>query len=314
MTDNRSLIPLLILLGPTAVGKSAVALRVAEATGGEIVSADSMQIYRGMDIGTAKPSAEERARVAHHLVDIIEPDVPYSVAQYQEDADRAIAEVRARGRTPMLVGGTGLYVQAVWDGLDFPIAGPDEEFRRTMRAEAARMGAPALHARLAAVDPAAAARIHPHDEKRIIRALEVHHLTGRPISDFQRADERTAPRYDGTAWGLRMPRLELNRRIDERIDKMIGRGLLEEVRGLLDCGYHEDLISMKALGYQQLAEVVRGRCELVEAVERFKIATHQFAKRQMTWFGKDERIRWIEAEAPSDLERAAETIIEAVGV
>jgi tRNA dimethylallyltransferase len=306
MTTTASTPRLLIIVGPTAVGKSAVAVRVAERVGREIVSADSMQIYRQMDIGTAKPSAEERARVRHHLIDIIEPDVPYSVAQYQADADRAIAEVRARGRVPMLVGGTGLYVQAVWDGLDFPIAGPDREFRAAMQAEAQRLGTAALHARLAEIDPAAAARIHPNDQKRIIRALEVHHLTGQPISRFHR--RREGPRYHALAFGLKMPRRELNQRIDARIDDMMSAGLLDEVRGLLDRGYHEGLISMKALGYQQLAEHLRGRCELSAAVERFKTATHQFAKRQMTWFRRDRRIRWIDLEPPIDADNVAAEI------
>lgn len=306
MTNSESTPRILIIAGPTAVGKSAVALRVAERVGGEIVSADSMQIYRQMDVGTAKPSAEERARVRHHLIDIIGPDVPYSVAQYQADADRAIAEVRARGRVPMLVGGTGLYVQAVWDGLDFPIAGPDREFRAAMQAEAQRLGTAALHARLAEIDPAAAVRIHPNDQKRIIRALEVHHLTGQPISRFHR--RREGPRYQALAFGLRMPRRELNQRIDERIDDMMSAGLLDEVRRLLDRGYHEGLISMKALGYQQLAYQLRGRCQLSAAVERFKTATHQFAKRQMTWFGRDRRIRWIELEPPIDGDDVADQI------
>ena len=299
--------PLIVITGATASGKSAVAVRLAEGVKGEIVSADSMQIYRHMDIGTAKPSAAERARVAHHMIDIIEPDAPYSVAQYQADADRAIVEVGARGRLPILVGGTGLYVQAVWDGLDFPIAGPDREFRAAMQAEAERVGTAALHARLAGIDPAAAARIHPNDQKRIIRALEVHHLTGQPISRFHTGKE--SARYRALAFGLKAPRRDLNQRIDARIDDMMSRGLLEEVRGLLDRGYHEGLISMKALGYQQLAEHLRGRCDLEAAVERFKTATHQFAKRQMTWFGRDRRIRWVELAEPTDVGYAADQIV-----
>ena len=304
--------PLLCLVGPTAAGKSQVALLVAPALNAEIVSADSMQIYRGMDIGTAKPTPEERARVPHHLIDLIEADRPYSVAEYQAEAERVIAETHTRGHLAMLVGGSGLYVRAVVDGLDFPIAGPDWQLREALAAEADRIGLEQLHQRLAEVDPAAAQRIQPRDQKRIIRALEVFYQTGRPITEFHQLDQARAPRYNALILGLTMPRPQLYRRIEERVDRMMAQGLLEEVAGLLARGYHEGLTSMKALGYQHLALHLRGEYDLPTAVELFKRDTRRFAKRQLTWFGRDPRVQWIEVQEDR-MEQAAAQVIERAG-
>jgi len=285
---------LLAIVGPTATGKTEVGILVAEALGGEIVSADSMQVYRGMDIGTGKPTAEQRARVPHHLIGIIAPDEPFSVADYQARAEGALADIWGRGRQPILVGGSGLYVRAVVEGLGLAMARPDPELRRRLRQQARQEGPQALHARLAEVDPEAAARLHPHDEKRIIRALEVYLETGSAISRLQALDQRTGPRYNTRQFGLTLPRAEVYGRIEARVDQMIASGLVEEVRGLLERGYGEDLVAMKGLGYAQMALFVRGEIGLEEAVRRLKRDTRRFAKRQLTWFRADPAIEWVE--------------------
>jgi len=286
--------PLLAIVGPTAAGKSEVGLLLAEALAGEIVSADSMQVYRGMDIGTAKPSPEERARVRHHLIDIIDPDTPFSVADYRARADAALAAIWEEGRLPLLVGGSGLYVRALIDELSFPLAPPNAELRRRLAQQAREEGVGALHARLATIDPEAAVRIHPNDAKRIIRALEVHALTGQPISRLQSLDRRFQARYNTRQFGLTRPRPELYRRIEERVDRMLAAGLVEEVKTLLARGCTADLVAMKGLGYAQIAEHLRGACSLEEAVARLKRDTRRFAKRQLTWFRRDPRIVWID--------------------
>lgn len=300
---------LLAIVGPTATGKSEVGLLLAERLGGEIVSADSMQVYRGMDIGTAKPTAEERARVPHHLIDIVDPDEEFSVAEYRARAEAALAAIWKKGKQPILVGGSGLYVRAVLEEMDFAMTPPDRELRRRLTEEARSKGRRVLHEWLSEVDPETAARIHPNDEKRIIRALEICESTGRPMARPQQLDRRRAMRYNARQFGLSLPREELYLRIEARIDRMLEGGLVEEVEGLIDRGYGEDLVSMKGLGYAPLAEYVRGELSLEEAVRRLKRDTRRFAKRQLTWFGADPRIEWIEA-APEEPARTAEAIGE----
>jgi len=301
---------LLAIVGPTATGKTEVGILLAEMLGGEIVSADSMQVYRGLDIGTAKPTPEQRQRVPHHLIDIIAPDQPFSVAAYQELADQALADIWDRGKQPLLVGGSGLYVRAVVGGMDLPLAPPDPEFRRRLEEEGRRSGTESLHARLASADPVAAARIHPHNVRRVIRALEVYQQTGRPISEWWRLDDQRKERYNARQFGLTAPRAEMYRRIEERVDRMLADGLVEEVRRLLDQGYGEGLVSMKGLGYAQVAEHLRGKTSLEEAVRRLRRDTRRFAKRQLTWFGADGRIEWIDAAACGGVEAAAAQIRE----
>jgi len=300
---------LLAIVGPTATGKSEVGLLLAERLGGEIVSADSMQVYRGMDIGTAKPTAEERARAPHHLIDIVDPDEKFSVAEYRARAEAGLAAVWKRGKQPILVGGSGLYVRAVLEEMDFAMTPPDGELRRRLTEEARSKGTRVLHEWLSEVDPETAARIHPNDEKRIIRALEVCESTGRPMARPQQLDRRKAMRYNARQFGLSLPREELYLRVEARVDRMLDGGLVEEVKGLIDRGYGKDLVSMKGLGYAQLAEYVRGEWSLEEAVRRLKRDTRRFAKRQLTWFGADPRIKWIDA-APGEPARAAEAIRE----
>jgi len=285
--------PLLVIVGPTAVGKSEVALCVAQRLQGEIVSADSVQIYRYLNIGTAKPTPEERAAVPHHLIDVVDPDQPYSVALYQRDATAAIAGILARGRLPLLVGGTGLYVRAVLEGLAIPEAPPDPALRARLGALAAEQGARAVHALLAQVDPRAAAHIHPHNVKRVIRALEVYYQTGTPISSLHALDRKRPPRYNALVWGLAMPRPLLHRRIDERVDQQLAQGLVAEVAWLLDHGYHEHLTSMQGLAYRQIACCLRGRGSLEEAVARLKRDSRRYAKRQYTWFRAQPGVQWL---------------------
>jgi len=297
---------LLAIVGPTATGKTEVGMGLAEALDGEIVSADSMQVYRGMDIGTAKPTAEERARVPHHLIDILDPDEAFSVADYQARADAALAAIWKKARQPILVGGSGLYIRAVLEEMDFSLVPPDPEFRRRLLEEARSKGTRALHEWLAEVDSAAAARIHPNDQKRIIRALEVAESTGGAGSG--KVDRERPPRYNSTQFGLTLDREELYRRIEARVDRMIAGGLVEEVRGLLERGWDEGLVSMKGLGYAQIAPHVRGQIPLEEAVSRLKRDTRRFAKRQMTWFRADPRIEWIDVGEAGGAASVVETI------
>lgn len=269
------------IVGPTAVGKTALAVAIAQRDGAEIVSADSRQIYRGMDIGTAKPSQAELAAAPHHLVDIRNPDEPFSLAEFQALAAEAIAAVVARGRAPLLVGGTGQYLAAVLEGWQVPRVAPQPELRAALEREAAASGAAALHARLAAVDPAAAAQIPSSNTRRVIRALEVHAVTGRPISEQQ---TREPPPYTIRTLWLSRPRDELYARADARVDAMVAAGLVDEVAGLVARGYSWELPAMSSLGYIQLRPYLEGVASLESCVERLKFDTHAFIRRQNAWF------------------------------
>lgn len=286
--------PLIVIVGPTAVGKTELALRLCEELGGEVISADSRQIYKGMDIGTAKPTAEERRRVPHHLVDLIEPHEGFTLVQYQEMAYEAIDDVLSRGRLPFLVGGTGLYVKALAEGFSVPRVEPKMARRRAFLKEARERGTEALHARLKEVDPVAAARIDPRNVRRVVRALEVYEATGQPISRLQRKEP---PPYRVLKMGLTMERKALYRRIDERVDRMMEMGLLEEVKGLVEKGYGYHLPAMSGLGYKQLGLYLRGEIDLAEAVRMIKSETRRFVRQQYKWFRLDEEtINWIEVD------------------
>jgi tRNA dimethylallyltransferase len=267
----------------------------------EVVSADSRTVYRWMDIGTAKPSIDERRRLPHHLIDVVDPDEAYSLALYQRQALQAIERIRARGRLPLLVGGAGLYVSAVCDGLALPEVPPDAEFRSSLERLAGESGWQELQRQLAAVDPESARRIDPRNVRRVIRALEVFRATGRPFSAWQ------TPLADwpvrGVLIGLRLERAALNARIDARIDEWVQAGLLDEVRGLLERGYQPSLASMSGLGYREIAEFLRGGLDLPGALDQLKLATHQYAKRQMTWFGRRPGVTWLETADGIALER-----------
>jgi tRNA dimethylallyltransferase len=300
MTSGLGSLPLVALVGPTAAGKTALALALAERLSGrvacEVVSADSRQIYHGMDIATAKPTAAERARLPHHLLDVVWPNESYTLAQYQRDATAAIAAIHARGRLPLLVGGTGLYARAVVDGLAIPAVAPDPALRAALEAEAAAQGAASLHARLAALDPLAAARIAPANVRRVVRALEVCLVTGQPFSAQQGA--RPTP-YRTLLLGLNMERAALYARADARIEAMLAAGLVEETRGLVARGYGWELPAMSSLGYREIGAYLRGEATLQEAIVRFKLATHAYIRRQLTWFRPDARIAWLNAALPA---------------
>lgn len=284
---------MLVLLGPTAVGKTKLSLELAKAYGAEVISGDSMQVYRGMDIGTAKIRPEETEGIPHHLIDIHDPEDAYSVAEFQEQGGRLIEEISGRGKLPFIVGGTGLYIESLCYGFRFSEAVADEAFRSEQEAYAEAHGAEALHARLAAVDPESAARLHPNDRRRVIRALEVHHQTDTTLSASHAGQKKESP-YRLCLIGLTMDRQVLYSRIEERIDLMLAEGLVEEVRGLLAKGYDRSLVSMQGLGYKEIAAYLEGELTLDEAVTLLKRDTRRFAKRQLSWFRHMKEIEWVE--------------------
>lgn len=278
------------VVGPTAVGKSDLAMRLARQTGGEIVSADSRQVYRHMDLGTAKPSRADRDEVSHHLVDFVDPDEDYSLALFLKQARAAIDDVVERQRLPIVVGGTGQYVWGLLEGWQVPEVPPNEELRRDLEHRAEADGVQSLYDELVRLDPEAAARVDGRNPRRVIRALEVYHSAGEsPTSATKRP-----PPFDALIVGLTLERRELYKRIDERVGAMVEAGWLDEVRGLLDRGYALDLPSMSSVGYQELSLHLAGETTLEEAVERIKGRTHRFARQQYNWFQlDDERIHWF---------------------
>ncbi len=283
--------PLLVLVGPTAVGKTALSLSVAQAVGGEVVSADSRLFYRGLDIGTAKPTPAERAQVPHHLIDICAPDETLTLGDYQRRAYAVIDALHQRGRLPILVGGTGQYVWAVVEGWGIPRVSPQPALRQAL----ARLDSAELSRWLARLDPEAAAAIHPNNVRRVIRALEVTLVSGRPISQLQR---KSPPPYAVYVVGLACARARLYARADARVDAMLAAGLLDEVMALRAAGYGRTTPAMSGLGYRQLLDYLDGRATLEEAVQRIKHATHGFVRQQQTWFrAEDRRIKWVEVDS-----------------
>lgn len=287
--------PLLaVICGPTAVGKTDVAIRLAEQFSGEIVSADSRQIYRLMDVGTAKPTAAEQSCVRHHLIDVVWPDETFSAARFAEQAERAIARVLELGRRPLLVGGTGLYIRALTEGLlDAPPADP--QLRAGFREIAEREGSAELHRRLAEVDPTAATRLHPNDLVRIERALEVQALTGRPLSQLQREHAFGQRRYRMLKIGLDLDRKALFDRIDRRAVEMFSAGLVDETRRLLAAGYNPASTALRTIGYRQAVAVLRAEMSEAEALLDLQRATRRYAKQQLTWFRRDSSIIWLDS-------------------
>jgi len=291
---------LLAIVGPTGTGKSRLAIRLAQAFDGEIVSADSRQVYRYMDIGTAKPSKEEQALVPHHLIDMVNPDEDFSLAQYQGLAYRAIEDIKQRGKRAILAGGSGLYVWAVLEGWMIPKVAPDLRLRQRLE----MVERDELYRELAQIDPVAAQRIDPRNVRRIIRAIEVYRQTKVPFSQLQL---KTKTQFDSLIIGLTADREELYRRIDLRVDEMIKAGLVDEVKGLIDRGYNLSLPAMSGIGYKQIAMYLRGELTLPLAIQQIKFETHRLARHQYSWFRlKDDRIRWFDIKGDVDLPIAAQ--------
>jgi tRNA dimethylallyltransferase len=303
MTGEPGGKPLVVLVGPTAVGKTELSLRLCERYRGEVVSADSRQIYRGMDVGTAKATAAEQARVPHHLLDLREPDQVLTVAEYQRLAYAAIDDIHRRGRIPFLVGGSALYVRAVTAGLQIPPVPPDPQLRAQLEEELAAGGVGPLAARLQAIDPLTAGQIDLRNPRRVLRALEVVLITGKPKALLEGA---TPPPYRMLQIALTRERGGLHRRIDARVVQMVADGLLEETRRLLAAGYAPALPAMTSLGYREMIACLEGRLTLPQAIERIQIETHRFVRHQMTWFRKMEGLVWF------DLDEQEPGVIEAL--
>ena len=300
--------PLLVIVGPTGVGKTAAAVALARRLPIEVISADSRQVYRGMDIATGKPTADERAAVVHHLIDVVDPDDRYHAARFRTDAEAVIADVQRRGRLPVIVGGTGLYTRALLRGLD---AAPpaDMAFRRELAGLAARQGRAALHAQLAATAPAVARGLHPNDEVRVIRALErLRAGAAEPQERWRRHD----PPWSVTYVGLTLERSELARRLAVRAESMVSAGLLEETRALLRRGYGPTLPAMQGIGYRQFVEVAEGRLDAAAALALMQRDTARYAKRQMTWFAREPGVAWLDVAAAGGAEAVAATIAEKI--
>ncbi len=301
--------PLIIILGPTAVGKTALSLELAERFGGEIVSADSRQIYRGMDIGTAKPSPAEQARVPHHLLDVTAPDAVLVLADYQRLAYAAIEDIHRRGRLPFLVGGTALYVRAVAEGLRIPEVPPNPTLRAELEAYAAAHGHEALHRRLAEADPAGAAQIDGRNVRRVVRALEIVLESGHPKSALEGSEP---PPYRILRIGLDVEREILHARIVQRVQQMVADGLADETARLLAAGYPPNLPALTSLGYREMGMVLRGELTLDKAIERICIETNRFVRHQSTWFRRMEDVRWFDWLRP-DVEAVAQAVAAFVG-
>ncbi|MEA1947053.1 MAG: tRNA (adenosine(37)-N6)-dimethylallyltransferase MiaA [Thermodesulfobacteriota bacterium] len=284
---------IIVICGPTALGKTSTAINLAGTFNGEIIGADSMQIYRYMDIGTAKPTTDEQACVAHHMIDLVNPDEHFDARNFAEMAHEKIIKLYARGITPFVVGGTGLYIKALVHGL-FKAGPSDTHVRKRLQEQARICGPGFFHQRLIRHDPDTAERIHPNDTYRIIRALEVHELTGKTITAFQRKHGFKDNRFRVLKIGLRINREVLYDRINHRVDAMIDSGFLDEVKGLLGMGYSDDLKSMQSIGYRHLVDFIKGRCSWDETMRTLKRDTRRYAKRQLTWFKADPKIVWKE--------------------
>jgi tRNA dimethylallyltransferase len=286
---------LVIVFGPTAAGKSDLVLKLASRLNAEVINADSQQVYRQMDIGTAKPSKAELAKVPHHLIDVVDPDEEFNVARYRELAMASAEDIQSRGKQVIVSGGTGLYIKALTQGL-FVGPGQDARIRETLNAEAEANGLSSLYQRLERVDSSATSWIHPNDRQRIIRALEVYQLTGKPISEWQKEHAFRESGFATLKIGLDRQRAELYERINQRCDQMIDAGLVHEVKELFDKGYSSHLNSLRSVGYKHVGLFLMGRLRLEEAVHLMKRDTRRLAKRQLTWFRRDEEIHWFHPE------------------
>jgi len=309
---------ILVIVGPTASGKTRMAVELAQRHNGEVISADSMQIYRTMDIGTAKPTKEEMGGIPHHMIDVADPEEDFSVARYVEMAARCVDDVLERGKLPIVAGGTGLYIDSLLSGRTFAPFSPDSALRGELERELAERGGQAMLEALAQVDPEAAQRLHPNDHKRIIRALEVYRSTGKTITQHNRETQAIPPRYDALTIGLAFQdRQAMWRRIDQRVDEMVAAGLEDEVRRLLTSGISPKCTAMQAIGYKEFTQALSGEMTWQEAADVVKLRSRQYAKRQLTWFGRNPNTRWVRWDDPPEFEqgrRASTEYMEEFGI
>ena len=289
--------PLVILAGPTAVGKTDLSIQLAKRIGGAIISADSMQVYKYMDIGSAKVMPDEMEGVKHYLIDELDPSDEFNIVRFQQMAKEALNEIYANGQIPIVAGGTGFYIQALLYDIDFTHQDSDEAFRKKMADFAAEHGAEALHEKLKEIDPVSYETIHANNTKRVIRALEYYHLTGQPISAHNEQEHKKESPYNFVYFVLTDDRAHLYERIDRRVDLMMKKGLVDEVKRLYNMGYHKDMVSMQGLGYKELLSYLDGECTLDEAVYIIKRETRHFAKRQLTWFRRERDVIWLDKAA-----------------
>ena len=309
---------ILVIVGPTASGKTRMAVELAQRHNGEVISADSMQIYRTMDIGTAKPTQEEMGGIPHHMIDVADPEEDFSVARYVEMAAQCVDDVLARGKLPIVAGGTGLYIDSLLSGRTFAPFSPDSALRGELERELAEKGGQAMLEALAQVDPEAAKRLHPNDHKRIIRALEVYRSTGKTITQHNRETQAIPPRYNALTIGLAFQdRQAMWRRIDQRVDEMVAAGLEDEVRRLLTSGISPKCTAMQAIGYKEFTQALSGEMTWQEAADVVKLRSRQYAKRQLTWFGRNPNTRWVRWDDPPEFEqgrRASTEYMEEFGI
>lgn len=303
--------PLIVLTGPTAVGKTSLSIQLAKAVGGEIISADSMQVYRGMDIGSAKVTRQEMAGVPHHLIDVLDPWEEFNVTVFQSMAREALSGISGRGHIPIVAGGTGFYIQALLYDIDFKENDSNGAVRKELEQLGEERGSEYLHQLLASVDPEAARQIHANNRKRVIRAIEYYRLTGQPISEHNRQEREKSSPYRFYYYVLNCDRELLYTRIDQRVEEMLAAGLVEEVARLRDMGCHRGMVSMQGLGYKEILDYLEHRCTLEEAVRVLKRDTRHFAKRQLTWFRRERDVRWLELERfGHDRQKVLEYILE----
>lgn len=309
---------ILVIVGPTASGKTRMAVELAQRHNGEVISADSMQIYRTMDIGTAKPTKEEMGGVPHHMIDVADPEEDFSVARYVEMAAQCVDDVLARGKLPIVAGGTGLYIDSLLSGRTFAPFSPDSALRGELERELEEKGGQAMLEALAQVDPEAAQRLHPNDHKRIVRALEVYRSTGKTITQHNRETQAIPPRYNALTIGLAFQdRQAMWRRIDQRVDEMVAAGLEDEVRRLLTSGISPKCTAMQAIGYKEFTQALSGEMTWQEAADVVKLRSRQYAKRQLTWFGRNPNTRWVRWDDPPEFEqgrRASTEYMEEFGI
>jgi len=300
---------IIVITGPTATGKTGLGAQLAIETGGEVVSADSMQVYKHMDIGTAKPTEQERLGVPHHMIDIVQPWEDYSVSSYVADATLCIDDIRSRGKLPIIVGGTGLYIDSLLSGHGFRARG-DSMLRKDLEDEYEDSGGQVMLSKLREFDPDSADKLHANDKKRIVRAFEVYATTGQTISEHDRYTKRLPPKYDAVKIGLTFSdRADLYKRIDTRVDTMLDKGLENEVRALLDMGLRPGCTAMQAIGYKEIAGAITGLYTLGQAVDKIKMESRRYAKRQLTWLRRDEKIKWFTWESEPDIGGCVRVII-----